>query len=127
MSRNARKYRRLNAPQDIQWKLGDQKLSGTTKLVDVSLLGASFQVDQPFTVQRAVTFDLESSELPSLPKQAKLRWYRKAGNDYPPKFLVGVVFQGSVSAEWTSWIAELEHKEEQAEEQQEKELVAVRA
>ena len=66
----------------------------------MSLLGASFIIDQLFAVERAVVFGLSVPEVASMPALGRLRWFRKA-SIFPLSVLVGVIFEGTATPEWT--------------------------
>jgi hypothetical protein len=103
MARDSRNYQRLRVNLDIEWAIATQGLSGTGQLVDVSLLGASFVIDNRFTVERAVLFGLRVRELEEMPNLGRLRWFRRLGA-YPVRVLVGVIFEGAVTPAWSDWV-----------------------
>jgi hypothetical protein len=93
----------LAVAEDVTWTIDAQGLSGAGKLVDVSLLGASLQIDGAFAAKGPVLFRLEAPDVPALPARARLRWFRRLTTD-PPTFLCGVIFQVAVSLEWSDWV-----------------------
>lgn len=102
---NARKYPRLPVDFEVTWAIESLGLSGKGTMVDVSALGASFRIDRQLPLTGAVVFTLTAPQVPSLPKQTRLRWFRKL-SVWPPSFLCGVVFQGAIGPDWSDWIHE---------------------
>jgi hypothetical protein len=116
MAREGRRYTRWSVEVDLDWSIQTQRLSGKAKLVDVSLLGASFVIHRFLSVERSVVFQLRTPDIPALPLSARLRWFRRL-SIYPPALLVGVIFDGAVSPEWSEWAARLAVEDDQSPEE----------
>ena len=100
---DVRKHKRLDVELDVTWAIDGQKLSGTGKLLDVSVPGACFRMQQPFAAKPGMVFTLESPDIPAMPKRGRLRWYRKLPGR-SPVFLCGVIFEDQDNAAWNQWL-----------------------
>jgi hypothetical protein len=100
---DVRKHKRLEMELDINWSIESQNLSGKGKLLDVSVPGACFRIEQPFVAKSGLIFTLEAPEIPALPKHGRLRWYRKLPGRNPV-FLCGVIFEGGDHEAWIQWL-----------------------
>lgn len=105
MKNDVRTHRRLDVELPCTWAIESQNLSGPGKLLDVSLPGACFRMDQPFAAKAGLVFTLESPDVPALPKRGRLRWYRKLPGRVPV-FLCGVMFEDQENEAWNQWLDE---------------------
>ena len=103
MSDDVHRHKRLDVELSLSWSIDGQGVQGSGKLLDVSLPGACFRIEQPFSADRGLTFVLESKDVPAMPKRGRLRWYRRLpGRD--PKFLCGVIFDKCDDPAWVQWL-----------------------
>lgn len=100
---DGRKHKRLDVELDLTWTIESQKLTGSGKLLDVSVPGACFRMHQPFAAEAGLVFRLEAPAVPALPKHGKLRWYRKLPGR-SPVFLCGVTFEDQENEAWNQWL-----------------------
>jgi hypothetical protein len=100
---DVRKHKRLEVELDLTWSIESQNLSGPGKLLDVSVPGACFRMEEPFVAKAGLIFTLDVPEIPAMPKQGRLRWYRKLPGR-KPVFLCGVIFEGGDTEAWNRWL-----------------------
>ena len=102
---DVRKHKRLDVELELSWSIDSQGLSGPGKLLDVSVPGACFRIDREFVATAGLTFTLEATGLPALPKRGRLRWYRKLAGR-APSFLCGVIFihEEAEKTAWSEWL-----------------------
>ena len=103
MVEDVRKHKRFETELDLNWTIESQQISGKGKLLDVSLPGACFRMEQPFAAKANLVFTLDAPDIPAMPKRARLRWYRKLPGR-APTFLCGVIFEESDTAAWNAWL-----------------------
>ena len=104
MVEDVRKFKRFDVEIDVNWTIEGEEVSGTGKLLDVSLPGACFRMHQPFTAKARMIFTLEAPDVPHMPRRGRLRWYRKLPGKNPT-FLCGVIFEeGSDDPAWSEWL-----------------------
>ena len=97
----------------MSWRLKGSTISGSGQIVDVSLAGMRFQLDSEFPPPRDIgyTFILTAPSIPDLPREARLRWFRRPAirrDAPPPGFLCGAIFElaDPIAAEkWRNWFA----------------------
>jgi len=101
-----RKDPRLAGPILVRWTIEAQQLVGDGMLLDVSVRGARLRLMTPFNGKGGATFTLEAQGVPSLPKRARLRWYRRMPGR-AAHYQCGLVFfeQGPEQKRWRDWIA----------------------
>jgi hypothetical protein len=100
---DARKNKRFEVELDLNWSIEGEETSGRGTLLDVSLPGACFRMNQPFTAKSRMIFTLEAPDVPALPKRGRLRWYRKLPGRVPT-FVCGVIFEDGDDPAWTDWL-----------------------
>jgi hypothetical protein len=100
-----RKHTRVRLEVDLAWAIESQGLSGRGQLVDVGVKGARIRIEQAFVPKGHTLFSLHASEVPALPTQAKLRWFRRLRHQ-PADVLCGVTFLESRKGQnaWTEWL-----------------------
>ena len=103
MIADVRRHQRLDVEFAVTWSIESQNIAGPGTLLDVSVHGACFRMQQPFTAKAGLVFTLESPDVPTMPKRGRLRWYRKLPGK-SPVFLCGVIFEDQKSAEWVGWL-----------------------
>jgi len=110
-----RSLKRVRWPAPITWQLKGSTLSGSGEIIDVSQSGIRFQLDSEFPPPRDVTytFILKAPSIPDLPREARLRWFRRPvirRDAPPPGYLCGAIFKldDPIAAEkWRAWFTQL--------------------
>ena len=102
MNHDRRSHKRVVVGIYSQWAIEPAASWRQTKILDVSLLGASFQVDEPLPLDRPVVFALRAPDVPMLPALADLQWWRRLTSG--PTLQLGVKFR-SINSEWAAWVS----------------------
>ncbi len=102
MTRELRSHKRVIVAIDAQWAIEPLANWSHAKILDVSLLGASFQVDSTVALEPPVAFKLRADDVPVLPATADLLWSRQLTS--AQALTMGVRFR-AITPDWVAWVS----------------------
>jgi hypothetical protein len=96
----------------VEWAIPSLSLQGTGTIRDVSETGLCMLIDKEFQLKSgSVVFMLKAPAMAVLPREARLRWYRrrpKVAGESPAGLLCGAIFQFESKEKeeaWRAWFA----------------------
>ena len=102
---DSRKHRRSATEIPVRWSVDAQGVGGDGVLLDISVTGARLRIAQRLQWTAGATFALSASDVPMLPPEARLRWFRCLDRRNS-LFLCGLLFSEHVNANtWADWLA----------------------
>jgi hypothetical protein len=96
----------------VGWAIASLTLQGTGTIRDLSATGLCILIDKEFQLKSgSVVFTLKAPSVPVLPREARLRWYRRrprVAGESPAGLLCGAIFQFESKEKeeaWLVWLA----------------------
>jgi hypothetical protein len=103
---------RLKTTLPVEWAIPSLALKGTGTIRDLSPNGLCLLIDKEFHLKSgSVVFTLKAPPVPLLPRQARLRWFRRrprVAGESPAGLLCGAIFQFESKEKeeaWRIWLA----------------------